>query len=152
MSEEAKRLTRWILGHTQPRPYCLDLDHPAMEDIAWAADYIARVERERDEARAQVNAMSIYHEGDAVRDAEAAERIAALEAENAALRADAKRWGVVWDQMIGCPRCNEGHSRRAELLADARRYVADGHSPEKVANMMGISVETVRDAIKGEQP
>lgn len=33
-----QRLTRWMLRHEQPEP--LDLDHPAQEDIAWAADKI----------------------------------------------------------------------------------------------------------------
>lgn len=49
--EGLERLTRWQLGHTQPEPYSLDLDHPVQDDIAWAADALTAVERERDEAR-----------------------------------------------------------------------------------------------------
>lgn len=40
---DVQRLSRWILGPEQPTPYCLDLDHPAQDDIAWAADEIARL-------------------------------------------------------------------------------------------------------------
>lgn len=49
-----ERLFRWILGHTQPVKYSLNLDHPVMNDIAWAADEIAlaksRLEMIRDAA------------------------------------------------------------------------------------------------------
>lgn len=85
MSEEAKRLIDTFgNGLNANWPDSLSHAYPAYQELL---AHIERIERERDEARAQVNAMSIYHEGDAVRDAEAAERIAALEAENAALRA-----------------------------------------------------------------
>lgn len=39
-----ERLTRWLLGHAQPKPYSLDIEHPAIDDIAWAADRIEMLE------------------------------------------------------------------------------------------------------------
>jgi protein involved in temperature-dependent protein secretion len=38
-----ERLTRWMLGHLQPIRYSLSIDHPAQEDLAWAADEIDRL-------------------------------------------------------------------------------------------------------------
>ena len=75
--------------------------------------------------------------------AEAAERRVAE------LEKDATRWGAMWDRVLQCPHCNEAHPQHKEIAADARRYVAEGNSPERVANMMGISVATVHAAMKG---
>ena len=44
MATGPERLTRWLLGHTQPKPCSLDLEHPAVDDIAWAADRIEMLE------------------------------------------------------------------------------------------------------------
>jgi len=40
------RLTRWMLESTQPVTYCLSIDHPVQEDIAWAADEIKQMKQE----------------------------------------------------------------------------------------------------------
>lgn len=51
MAKGPQRLMRWMLGYEQPKPYSLDLDHPAMEDIAWAADEIQRLREQVDALR-----------------------------------------------------------------------------------------------------
>lgn len=51
------RLSRWVLGCDQPEPYCLDLDHPAQDDIAWAADRIKHLE---DACYAALQALDTY--------------------------------------------------------------------------------------------
>lgn len=54
---EPNRLTRWLLGPYQPQPWSLDIDHPAQDDIAWAADRIKHLE---DACYAALQALDTY--------------------------------------------------------------------------------------------
>jgi hypothetical protein len=55
MAKGPERLTRWILGHTQPKKYSLSIDHLAMEDIAWAADEIETLSSRLDTERRELD-------------------------------------------------------------------------------------------------
>lgn len=57
MDKQPVRLTRWMLSHGQPAP--LDLDHPAQEDIAWAADEILRLTAELEKSQERERVLRI---------------------------------------------------------------------------------------------
>ena len=51
-----EQLERWVRPSTQPKH--IDIDHPALVDIAWAADRIAELEKECGSLAHQLNACN----------------------------------------------------------------------------------------------